>query len=129
MPHQSEEGSALGERFGEERLPGLMGKEEKRPPDPQHRTGDEQAGPEYPRDERMQPGEPGVEYEDQRGRDRKTSDECRRRPGEEEPRRRIKVAAVRERPAVPLVPLMPEAAVDIDVNELSPVGVRHTRTR
>ena len=106
-----------------------MGEEEKRPTRSTARRRRQQADPEYPRDERMEPGEPGVEDEDQRGRDRKTGDEGDRRPGEEEPRRRVEVAAVGKRPAVPLVPLMPEAAVDIDVDELSPVGVRHTRTR
>ena len=49
-----------------------------------------------------------------------------RRPDEEETGSGIVVSPIGERLPIPLVPLVAQPAVDVDVNELGPGGVRHT---
>ncbi len=77
----------------------------------------------------MEAGEPRGEQVEREGHQAQPDRQREGGPAEEERRRTVVVAAVGQRPPVPLVPLMAEPTVHIDVDQLRTRRVRHTGTR
>src|SRR5215207_1591599 len=74
----------------------------------------------------MQIGDTGSENVQAEGCQSEPQEQREGGPDEEQRRRGVVVAAVRQRLAIPLVPLVAEPTVHVDVDQLRAGGVRHT---
>ena len=67
----------------------------------------------------MDRSESGSEQEQQEARSPDYQDQRQHRPGEVQGRRRVVVALIGQRPAIPLVPLVAQPAIHVYMDELS----------
>ena len=127
--HEPEIGAPLGETLGQQGSPGDEGKQQDAPPEPDHGSDDREGGPENAGDRVMQLAEAGTEQVERQRHHREAGHQGDRGPEEEECGGRVVVSLAGQRLPVPLVPLVAQPAVHVDVDQLRTGGVRHTGTR
>jgi hypothetical protein len=77
----------------------------------------------------VEPSDPRSQQEEAKSQKAEAYDKGKRGPGEEEDRRGVVVSLIGKGPAVPLVPLVAETAVHVDVNQLSAGDLSHRGRR
>ncbi len=125
QPHQAQERAPLPELLRQQGALELVREKEQTPPDPYQGAGQQQPGPENDRSPMVKRTEPGREQKQAQRHDSEQNDQGGGRPGKEEGRWRVVVARIGKGPAIPLVPLVSESAIHVDVNQLSAGMLSH----
>ena len=118
-------GPRSASRSGKSDRPAINETRRSTPPQPQDRAGYEQRTPENGRGSGVNRAQSGPQKEEGEGDDSQEQDQGQGRPGEIQGGRGVVVALIGQRPAVPLVPLVAQPAIDIDMDELSARKLSH----